>query len=373
MGIKTGDGNRRADEVATLLMAVGTSLSAGDEDRSFTELGVDSLARIEISKRVEGRFGVDIETQLGEDTTPAVLRSIIDGLASGVDAHRRGAEPARTKNSIEIAAPIGFVWDCTIDVRSWPELFTEYASVEVLAETPNSVDFRLTMHPDENGKVWSWVSRRRWNPDSRTVRAWRLERGPFEFMRLRWNFEELSTDRTRMTWVQEFRMKPDAPLDDAGMTARLNKNSATQMSIIAHRIEARRSAVQDWESTQSVRARGGDMRTLIAPRTPGAAFGISGFVELAPGERVREHYHPYSEEHLLLIDGQVNVDIDGVPKLLLPRQALLVPRNVRHKVRNTGDRSAVLVFALSPLAPRPDLGHVDTEETTGNGRADNLR
>lgn len=347
-------GSPVAGEVEDLLHAVGTMVSARDDGTPFGELGVDSLARIEICKRVQDRYGSDIENLLTEDTTPAALREIIGGLAA-----RR--PPARTENQVEIAAPIGYVWAAVNDVRRWTELFTEYAAVEVLAEGENWVTFRLTLHPDANGVSWSWVSRRRWNRDNWTVRAWRIEHGNFEFMRLRWTFEQLAPDRTRMTWVQEFRMKPTAPLDDAAMTRRINANSAAQMEIIARRIEQRRHGVRTWEDTPSVRARGGDMRTLIGPAACGSAYGISGFVELAPGERINEHLHPYSEEHLLVVSGQAEIDLDGTPFPLGPRQGVLVPRNVRHRLRNTGSGPLVAVFALGPLAPRPELGHVDTE------------
>jgi putative monooxygenase len=36
---------------------------------------------------------------------------------------------------------------------------------------------------------------------------------------------------------------------------------------------------------------------------------------------------------------------------------------MRHRLRNTGSAPASVVFHLSPLAPRPELGHVDTEGT----------
>ncbi len=41
----------------------------------------------------------------------------------------------------------------------------------------------------------------------------------------------------------------------------------------------------------------------------------------------------------------------------------MIPAFMRHRFRNVGDEEARLVFHLGPLAPRPQLGHVDTEET----------
>lgn len=110
------------------------------------------------------------------------------------------------------------------------------------------------------------------------------------------------------------------------------------------------------------RRRGGDLRTVLSPGTVGSTTGFMGVAILAPGEQVAEHYHPYSDEFMLLVAGEVTVDLDGVPHPVRAYQGLLVPRDVRHRVRNTGDVEARLVFHLCPLAPRPELGHVDTEE-----------
>jgi putative monooxygenase len=110
------------------------------------------------------------------------------------------------------------------------------------------------------------------------------------------------------------------------------------------------------------RRRGGDLRTLLSPGTVGSTSGFLGVAILAPGERVVEHYHPYSEEFLYVTDGEVTIDLDGAPHELRVGQGVMVPKDVRHRVRNTGPVEARIVFHLSPLAPRPELGHVDTEE-----------
>ncbi|MEU4834409.1 cupin domain-containing protein [Streptosporangium sp. NPDC023615] len=112
--------------------------------------------------------------------------------------------------------------------------------------------------------------------------------------------------------------------------------------------------------------RGGDLRVLLSSKTVGATSGYMGVAVLKPGERVNEHYHPYSEEYLYVTTGAVTIDLDGVPHAFGEGQALLVPINVRHRVRNTGDAEARIAFFLTPLAPRPELGHVDTEEGPGD-------
>ncbi len=141
-----------------------------------------------------------------------------------------------TDNHIVIDRPMDLVWDATNDVESWPRLFSEYAAAEILRRQGPTVRFRLTMHPDTDGNVWSWVSERTPDPATRTVRAHRVEPGWFKYMNLFWEYEEVSGG-VRMRWVQDFEMKPASPLDDARMTDRLNSNTAIQMQRIKQLLE----------------------------------------------------------------------------------------------------------------------------------------
>ncbi|MFG1803577.1 cupin domain-containing protein [Micromonospora carbonacea] len=128
----------------------------------------------------------------------------------------------------------------------------------------------------------------------------------------------------------------------------------------AHRTVAARDVPAD-------RRRGGELRVLLGPRTVGSTSGFMGVAALAPGDRIAEHYHPYSEEFLYVARGAITVDLDDRPVPLAAGEALLVPVNVRHRLRNTGAEPAEVVFHLGPLAPRPELGHVDTEPAEQRG------
>ena len=145
---------------------------------------------------------------------------------------------AHTDNSVVINAPLDLVWEMTNDVANWPNLFTEYAEAEILERNGNTIRFRLTMHPDENGKVWSWVSERTADPATHTVSAHRVETGPFEYMHIRWLYETIEGGN-KMRWMQDFQMKPHAPLDDEGMASRINTNSPIQMRAIKEKVEQR--------------------------------------------------------------------------------------------------------------------------------------
>jgi aromatase len=143
-----------------------------------------------------------------------------------------------TDNFIVINAPLDVVWEITNDVANWPNLFTEYATADILDRKGNTVTFRLTMHPDENGKVWSWVSERTPDRDTRSVKAHRVETGPFEYMNIQWSYEP-AEGGTKMRWIQDFQMKPGAPANDEQMVDYLNENTKKQMAIIKERVEKR--------------------------------------------------------------------------------------------------------------------------------------
>lgn len=107
--------------------------------------------------------------------------------------------------------------------------------------------------------------------------------------------------------------------------------------------------------------RGGDIRTILSPGTVGSTSGFLGTVTLLPGEVITEHWHPYSEEFLFCVEGEFTVRLDGEHRPLVARSGILIPLGMRHRLSNDGPGTAFGVFQLGPLAPRPDLGHVDTE------------
>nr|QLJ96492.1 SRPBCC family protein [Micromonospora carbonacea] len=222
-------GRPRTAEITEILVAhcgLDAEAAAREPAASLEDLGMDSLALLELSAVVADRYRV----RLPEDAARLSIAEVADLVTRETDP------PGHTENSIVIAAPLRLVWELTNDVANWPNLFTEYASAQILERDGRTVRFRLTMHPDENGAVWSWVSERTTDWENREVRAHRVETGPFEYMRIRWHYDT-EPEGTRMTWVQDFAMHPRAPLDNAGMTERINTNSRVQLAVIKERIE----------------------------------------------------------------------------------------------------------------------------------------
>jgi aromatase len=145
---------------------------------------------------------------------------------------------AHTDNEVIINAPLDEVWERMNDVENWPNLFSEYAKAEIIERDGNTVKFRLTTHPDPeyDGQVWSWVSERTVDPESRSVKARRIETGNFEHMDIQWFFES-ADDGTKMRWVQDFSMKPEAPANDEQAEEYINRNTREQMRVIKERLE----------------------------------------------------------------------------------------------------------------------------------------
>jgi aromatase len=146
---------------------------------------------------------------------------------------------AHTDNEVVIRAPLELVWDRMMDIEGWPNLFSEYANAEVLERDGDTLTFRLTTHPDPeyNGQVWSWTSERTADPETHSSKSRRIETGPFQYMNIEWYFEE-ADDGTRMRWVQDFSMKPEAPATDDVVEANMNKNTKIQMALIKEKLEA---------------------------------------------------------------------------------------------------------------------------------------
>lgn len=226
------------DEYAELInRASGAGITAEDlldHSVSFESLGVDSLGGLGVVSELELRLGLEPDSGADGTKSPFDLLLDINRRMVGEGLLREG----HTEQGIVIDASYDEVWRQTNDVAAWPELFSEYARAEILKTSGDTVTFRLSMHPDENGTVWSWVSERTMDRESGTVHAHRVETGPFEFMNIAWNYREVEGG-TEMHWVQDFRMKPQAPVDTAAMTARISTNSALQLALIRGRVQER--------------------------------------------------------------------------------------------------------------------------------------
>ena len=126
-------------------------------------------------------------------------------------------------------------------------------------------------------------------------------------------------------------------------------------------VKAEPAKIRTVSEMHSDTRRGGDLRVLLSPKTVGSTSGFMGYATIAPGDKISEHYHPYSEEFCYVVKGTMTARLDGTPHEVKAGQGVFIPINVRHRLMNQGSEEVAIVFHLSPLAPRPELGHVDTE------------
>jgi heme-degrading monooxygenase HmoA/oxalate decarboxylase/phosphoglucose isomerase-like protein (cupin superfamily) len=138
------------------------------------------------------------------------------------------------------------------------------------------------------------------------------------------------------------------------------RRPAPTMGLMANTKPAR---IRNEDVTVGTR-RGGELRIVLGPETVACRSGYGGTAILRPGERVIEHYHPFSEEFLYAVRGELVVDIEGEEWPLAPGESIYIPIGTRHRLRNVGTEDSFTVFHLGPLAPDPSLSHVDTEIVT---------
>lgn len=109
------------------------------------------------------------------------------------------------------------------------------------------------------------------------------------------------------------------------------------------------------------RRQGGEARAVLTPKTVGTTAGFMAELALDPGESMIEHYHPWSDEHVVVIEGRIGLLVEGTEVELGPGDATFVRRGARHGYRNLGAERARAVAFFGPLAPDPADGHVDLE------------
>lgn len=151
--------------------------------------------------------------------------------------------------STVVDAPYTLVWDVTNDVASWADLFApSYQSVDVIHQEGDTIRFRITKRPDEEGRVMTWVSDRTMDRVAGKTRAARVETGPFEFMHVYWSYEQ-EPEGVCLTWRYEFEIKPDCPYDDARMKDHFDESVPAEMAKVRERLEARAEALAEQSAT----------------------------------------------------------------------------------------------------------------------------
>jgi quercetin dioxygenase-like cupin family protein len=73
--------------------------------------------------------------------------------------------------------------------------------------------------------------------------------------------------------------------------------------------------------------------------SPSMTFAHYDFVQ---GSSIHEHFHP-QEEVYEVIEGELEITIDGVTQIARPGMVAIVPSDVRHSVKALTDGRAIIV------------------------------
>jgi quercetin dioxygenase-like cupin family protein len=87
----------------------------------------------------------------------------------------------------------------------------------------------------------------------------------------------------------------------------------------------------------------------VAERLPGwhgryfqSANMTFAHYDFAKGSSIHEHFHP-QEEVYEVIEGELEMTVDGVTQIARPGLVAIVPSNVRHSVKALTDGRAIIV------------------------------
>ena len=154
-------------------------------------MGLDSLAFVEIQLAMQQEYGFTIPDEDAEQI--ATIGEAIEYTNRRPAASRKAESDGRaTDNSVVIDAPLDVVWERMNDVESWPSLFSEYAK----CGDPRARGQHRAVPADDasRSRVRRTGLELGLGADGRsgqthTVKARRIETGPFEYMNIEWYFE----------------------------------------------------------------------------------------------------------------------------------------------------------------------------------------
>ena len=93
-------------------------------------------------------------------------------------------------------------------------------------------------------------------------------------------------------------------------------------------------------------------------RGPRANFAM---VQFQPKEDFKAHYHEVMEENFFILEGKVNIVVDGTVHTLVPGDMIHIEPNEVHYVINPFDQP---VKMISVLAPYQEVDKIDVENYT---------
>lgn len=91
--------------------------------------------------------------------------------------------------------------------------------------------------------------------------------------------------------------------------------------------------------------RHGDHGPKYLMQGPDSNFGI---ISLLPGEVVTPHVHKVMEENFYVLEGQVSIEVEGIPNILGPGQFIHLEAGEFHKISNPFDEPMKMIVTAAP-------------------------
>ena len=85
-------------------------------------------------------------------------------------------------------------------------------------------------------------------------------------------------------------------------------------------------------------------------------------VQFMPGQDLKAHYHKIMEEDFFILEGEIDIVVDGTSHHLYPGQLIHIEPGEIHYCKNSYDRPVKMV---SVLAPYQEVDKVEVENYTG--------
>ncbi|MGI6214779.1 MAG: cupin domain-containing protein [Christensenellales bacterium] len=96
----------------------------------------------------------------------------------------------------------------------------------------------------------------------------------------------------------------------------------------------------------------GDSGPKYLMKGPRSNFAL---VRFNPGEDFAPHYHEIMEENFFILEGEVDIEVDGVVHHLKEGQFIHIEPNEVHYVHNRYDKPVKMVSTLAPFQKKDKI------------------
>lgn len=104
------------------------------------------------------------------------------------------------------------------------------------------------------------------------------------------------------------------------------------------------------DEVETIKALGGTLKRMFNPETAGTEHMTFSVGYFAPGEGLRSHIHPESEEVYYVVRGEgvVYIGEERRPLPVEPDTAIYIPSGTVHGIENTGEGRLIVCFFVAP-------------------------